>query len=291
MDRTVRADPVPEDFRLIEQEWRPGVAVTEDVITAGPPAGFAAVLDQPNPVVKAGDELPPLWHWLYFLAAPAQSSLGGDGHPREGAFLPPLAERRRMFGGARLEVHGPLRCGERVQRRTSIPSIRTRIGNSGPLLITTLRHEFHVDGELRVVEDQQLVYRRAADVRQPRDVAPEPQTRPEGELTLAFDTDPVVLFRFSALTWNNHRIHYDHEYTREVEGYPDLIVHGPLVALLLLELPRRARQPVGTFTWRALAPVFVNDTVEVFGRREGGELQLTAGAAGAWRSVVGTVTP
>lgn len=282
------ATDIPMEFEQIEKTWRPQDVVRSEGITADRPAALAMVLDQPNPVVRDGDRLPPLWHWLFFLPAHQQRALGEDGHPREDDFLPPLPRRRRMFGGGRLEVSAPLRCGDHVVRRSTLRSKRVRVGTSGPLLLTTVEYTFLVDDQVRMVEEQEHVYRRAEDVSASPIPAPsDGGAPPAAEMALSFPTDPVRLFRFSAITANAHRIHYDREYTTQVEGYPGLVVHGPLVALLLLELPRRAQLYVRSFSWRARAPFFVGDTIEVAGRRRGDVVSLTAGTHGSWERLTG----
>ncbi|GAA1695633.1 MaoC family dehydratase N-terminal domain-containing protein [Fodinicola feengrottensis] len=280
----------PEAFAAIEANWRPHPETSEDVITVKPPETFAALLDQPAPVRTAGDPLPPLWHWFFFDTIHPQATLGQDGHPANASFTPPLPHRRRMFGGGRLTVHQPLRCGDQVQRRSSLGSVRVRHGSTGWLLLVTVRHEFLVGGQLRVLEEQDLVYRDADDLRSGPTAPPE-MTEPaeRGPWQLRVRPDPVLLFRFSALTHNAHRIHYDQPYATQVEGHPGLVVHGPLLALLLLELPRREApdRTVRDFRWRACRPLFDHQLVTVSGG-SGGE--LTAGAAGAPDAVTGQVT-
>ncbi len=164
-----------------------------------PPETFAALLDQPAPVRTAGDPLPPLWHWFFFDTIHPQATLGQDGHPANASFTPPLPHRRRMFGGGRLTVHQPLRCGDQVQRRSSLGSVRVRHGSTGWLLLVTVRHEFLVGGQLRVLEEQDLVYRDADDLRSGPTAPPE-MTEPaeRGPWQLRVRPDPVLLFRFSA---------------------------------------------------------------------------------------------
>ncbi|WP_052665746.1 FAS1-like dehydratase domain-containing protein [Nitriliruptor alkaliphilus] len=285
---------IPAAFEEIERSWRPADQYAEDVVTAQPPALFSAILDQP-PVVQAdGDPLPPLWHWFLFAPAYRQSTLGEDGHPEAASFTPPLPDRRRMFGGGRLEVHEPLRCGEHVTRRSSLVHVNTHIGRTGPLLLLTVRHELAVAGQLRISEEQDLVYRRAADVARTRrdDVSiarSAEQAPPSADRSLTVRPDPRLLFRFSALTNNAHRIHYDRPYAEQVEGHPGLVVHGPLLALLLLELPRRHDpRPISWFTWRAPQPVYDRETVEVVGWRHEDGWDLAAGAAGNLQRVTGT---
>jgi 3-methylfumaryl-CoA hydratase len=282
----------PERFRTLERDWRPGALATTDRVTTLPASVFAALLDQPSPVRADGDPLPPLWHWFLFPPVYPQSALGADGHPADGSFTPPLAERRRMFGGGRLWVTEPLRCGDDVTRHSSVTSVRTRRGGSGWLLLVTVRHEFTVDGQPRVVEEQDLIYR------EPTDATGSAATPTTGDLPgpdlpwrLDLRPDPVVLFRFSALTWNAHRIHYDREYAVGVEGHAGLVVHGPLLALLLLELPRRfaGDRVVETFSWRARHPLFDHELVRVGGSSNATTATLTVGSSRVADAVTGEV--
>lgn len=248
-------------------------------MTHAPVAALAALFDRPDPAPREGDAIPPLWHWLYFADFPAQSELGPDGHPSDGAFLPPLPDRRRMFGGGRLTFHAPLRRGETVTRRTEVARVRVRRGGSGWLLLVTVRSEFSVGGDLRVEEEQDLVYRDSG----PSQVPPAPDgEEPAGPWRIELAPGPVMLFRFSALTSNAHRIHYDLSYATEVEGYPGLLVHGPLLALGLLELPRRfaAGRAVREFAYRAHRPIFAGEPVLLSGGPQpDGTWRLGAGGA------------
>jgi hydroxyacyl-ACP dehydratase HTD2-like protein with hotdog domain len=286
----------PEQFRALSDHWRPDDTVTTDRVTALPPAAFAALLDEPTPMPADGDPLPPLWHWFLFPAVHQQSELGADGHPEDGSFTPPLAQRRRMFGGGRLWVTEPLRCGDDVVRRSTLTSVRTREGGSGWLLLVTVRHEFTVDGRPRLVEEQDLIYREPAAPTGPTAVVsedvPPPDGRRQPDWRLDLRPDPVLLFRFSALTWNAHRIHYDREYAVGVDGHAGLVVHGPLLALLLLELPRRfaADNVVESFSWRARHPLFDHEQVSVGGTpTHATRAVLTAGSARVASAVTGEV--
>jgi 3-methylfumaryl-CoA hydratase len=272
--------------------WAPEPVEVTGRLDAWPVRAFAGMLDQPVPPHAPGDPLPPLWHGFHLLDHPAQAELGEDGHPAQGRFLPPMPDRRRMFAGGRLEVREPLRVDEVVTRRSSLVSVTPKSGRSGAMVLVTVRHEFVRDGEAVVVEEQDFAYRSqpAGTARglAPLQPAPGPE-EPAGEWHLRQDTDPAVLFRFSALTYNTHRIHYDHPYVTGVEGYPGLVVHGPLLALLLLELPRRFApdRRVTAFSYRLQRPAFAGSPVVANGAPEG---QLTAGAPGLPASATGTVT-
>jgi 3-methylfumaryl-CoA hydratase len=274
-------------------DWAPRPLRTVDRIRRRPVDAFAALLDQPPP---AGDDLPPLWHWFSFLEAPPQSALGEDGHPAAGHFLPPIPDRRRMIAGGRVEFLAPLRIGSEVTRHSRLTRVRPTTGRSGEMVFVTVRHRYECDGELAVVEEQDVVYRSqpagaprgpAAALPPVTDVAPPPD--PAWRLRL--DPDPRVLFRFSALTYNTHRIHYDQAYVTGTEGYPGLVVHGPLLALLLLELPRRFSpgRPVAGFEYRLQRPVFAGSPVVADGVPGDDGVRLTAGVPGAPPSITGRI--
>ena len=269
--------------------WAPVPVETEGLIDAWPSCAFAGLLDQPSPVAGPGDPLPPMWHGFHLLAHPAQAELGEDGHPAHGTFLPPLADRRRTFAGGRLEVTEPLRVGDAVTRRSSLVSATPKAGRSGAMVLVTERHEYRRGGVLALVEEQDYAYRSqpAGTVRTL--AAPAAAPTPEGEWRLRLVPDAALLFRVSALTYNTHRIHYDHPYVTGVEGYPGLVVHGPLLALLLLELPRRFApdRRVATFAYRLRTPAFAGTPIEAVGSGDGA---LSAGVPGAAPSITGEVT-
>jgi 3-methylfumaryl-CoA hydratase len=216
----------------------------------------AATLDDPESRFESGVPLPPLWQWFYFLPRPSQARLGADGHPERGGFMPPVALPRRMFAGARMRFHRPLVIGRAAERRAIIRNVLQKDGRSGRLAFVTVGYEFYQDGALCIEEEQDIVYREAGGpVPAP---APEPlPPLPEGSWSAMVTPTPTLLFRFSALTFNAHRIHYDRPYATDVEGYPGLVVHGPLTAVLLMELVRRhTTRNVCRFEFRGLTPLF-----------------------------------
>ncbi len=219
-------------------------------------AELAATLDRDDPMPAEGDPAPPGAHWLLRSPWRRPTELGPDGHPMRGEFLPPVSLPRRMWAGSRIALVAPLRAGEEVERRSEIADIALKEGRGGRLVFVTLRHEYHGASGCAVEEEQDVVYREAPDPGQ----APPPAEKapPDGPWRRQVVPDPVMLFRYSALTYNGHRIHYDQPYVTKVEGYPGLIVHGPLLATLLLDLVRRERPlaTLGRFAFRALAPVF-----------------------------------
>jgi 3-methylfumaryl-CoA hydratase len=237
------------------QEWVGRGEVVEDRVTPVPIAALAATLDRDDPPPRPGDAVPPLWHWLYFLPLSRQSMLGPDGHPRRGGFLPPVGLPRRMWAGGRLSFPRPLRVGERIRRTSTIADVTHRTGRSGALVFVLVRHEVAGEDGVAVIEEHDIVYREAA---RPGEAAPAPRPAPADALwrrTVA--VDPVLLFRYSALTFNGHRIHYDHRYVTEEEGYPGLVVHGPLIATLLADLLRRHdNRSLAAFRFRAVRPLF-----------------------------------
>jgi 3-methylfumaryl-CoA hydratase len=218
------------------QTWQGNSEVLQDLITPAPLRALSATLDRDDPLSVQGTDLPPLWHWLFFLSHHRQSEIGPDGHAKRGGFLPPVPLPRRMWAGGRLHWQSPLRVGDAVTRESTIASVTHKSGRTGDLLFVLVKHEVHNAQGLCLTEEHDIVYRPAA---QPGDPVPSPTAAP-AKATWQRDIAPddVLLFRYSALTFNGHRIHYDRKYVTEVEGYPGLIVHGPLIATLLVDLVR-----------------------------------------------------
>ena len=249
--------------------WIGKTETVHDVATATPYAALCATLDRPAGRPPAGTPLPPLWHWLYFLPLYRQSDLGPDGHANRGGFLPPVPLPRRMWAGSQFEFHGALHVGDRLTRVSTIAAVSQKSGRSGPLVFVKVRHEVSANGETTpaLIEFHDIVYREAP---KPDDVVPAPRPAPDAsQWARRWIPDDVLLFRYSALTFNGHRIHYDRRYVTEVEGYPGLVVHGPLIATLLLdslrsELPE-AR--VTKFEFRAVRPLFDTAPFDVCGDR------------------------
>lgn len=279
------------DLQVALSGWKPAPAETSETIRAWPTAAFSALLDLPGPVATERDPLPPLWHWFHFLDAPRQSELGDDGHPADGRFMPPIPDRRRMMAGGRMHVHSPILIGDRVQRRTELAEVSVKHGRSGQMAFVTVRHEFRRGTDLLLTEEQDIVYR-SQPVGQQRALPSGTADEPRHDWRTSTPTTPELLFRFSALTYNTHRIHYDQPYTTSVEGYPSLVVHGPLLALLLLEIPRRhCRHPVTSFQYRLSSPAFAGATIVTHGRRTDGDtIDLSGRAQGRRTSITGTAT-
>lgn len=236
------------------QDWVGRTTEVEDVLDLRPAHLMRSILPTVAPI-ETGGALPPLWHWLYFCEAVPLDQLGGDGHPARGGFLPPVDLPRRMWAGGRLAFLSDLRVGETVRRRSRILKVTPKAGASGPLCFVTVGHELAVDGDVRLREEQDIVYRGDPPPGAP---TPAPPDAPTGaEATETVRPGPEMLFRYSALTFNAHRIHYDRDYCRAVEGYPGLVVHGPLTATLLADLAaRRAGRRLRAFTFRAASPLY-----------------------------------
>ena len=243
-----------------------------DSISPWPSRALIATLGLDRPAPGGNDALPPLWHWMHFLEAATRSALGPDGHPATGGFMPAVRQPRRMWAGGRLEFCVPLRLGQPAEKLSTIADVAEKTGRSGPLTFVTVRHEIRSGGQLCVSEEQDIVYRDDPPAGARR---PEPKRAPEdADLTRAWRCDTTVLFRYSALTFNGHRIHYDLEHAR-AEGYPGVVVHGPLLATLLLELAREMPPaPIGRFAFRATAPVFADEDFACCGRAEDERLTL-----------------
>jgi 3-methylfumaryl-CoA hydratase len=240
------------------QAWVGRTETLHDDIAAAPVRSLSATLDRDDAPPLPGTPLPPLWHWLYFLPQQRQSELGPDGHARRGGFLPPVPLPRRMWAGGRLhwQAGNPLVVGDVVQRLSRIQSVTHKAGRSGDLLFVLVRHEVHNARGLALTEEHDIVYRPLA---RPDDAVPPPvPAEPGAPWQREVVPDDVLLFRYSALTFNGHRIHYDRRYVTGVEGYPGLVVHGPLIATLLVDLVRRHAPGafVKSFVFKAVRPTF-----------------------------------
>jgi 3-methylfumaryl-CoA hydratase len=252
---------------------------------------MAATVDRPGPPLADGDALPPLWHWIYFLDARPPGELGRDGHPARGGFLPPVPLPNRMWAGGTVDFDAPIPLGAAIEKRSTVAAVEHKRGRSGELVFVTVLHEVHAAGRRALRETHDIVYREASAAQASRTGALAQAARADraggahavdiadgagagGDaapvLHHAWTPDATQLFRYSALTFNGHRIHYDADYCRQVEGYADLVVHGPLIAIQLAALAGQALGvPLARFRYRALRPVL-----------RGATLTLTAHAAG-----------
>ncbi|MDD9874475.1 MAG: MaoC/PaaZ C-terminal domain-containing protein [Gammaproteobacteria bacterium] len=271
--------------------WRGRRRELTDTIRAQPVALMRATLDQPSCAPQPGDPLPYMWHWLFFLEAAPPGKLGRDGHPLRGDFLPPVALPRRMWAGGRLEFIEPLTIGETIRRRSTVTDITRKTGRSGELCFVTVRHEFFSDrkAKLKMSEEHDIVYRQAPGPDAPAPPPPASEAAKsakaakaaeaaEADATARINPTPVMLFRYSALTFNSHRIHYDLDYCRRVEGFPGLVVHGSLTATLLAGLA--AEQGGGAalkgFEFRAISPLYAGQPLTLSVKRQDRQLRLWA---------------
>jgi 3-methylfumaryl-CoA hydratase len=267
-----------------------------ELITPGPAEALAGLLGVPRPDAA----LPLLWHWVYLLDRPPQAILGADGHPARDAIpTPPAPGVRRMFAGGRVSQHAPLRTGAEATRRTWQASSTLKQGRSGPLHFITVRTEISQGGHVVIAEEQDLVYRKptqATDGPAPAanggtaQATPDAQPPPAGARDWPVEVNPVLLFRFSALTYNAHRIHYDRDYAR-AEGYPGLLVHGPLQALLMAELARPEPPTPCTYSYRLVAPLFDGQGLIVSAAADGDAVRVTTRDRAGRVTAVGVIRP
>jgi 3-methylfumaryl-CoA hydratase len=242
-------------------EWIGRTEVQHDEATAAPARALAATLDHEAFDIRSGDVLPGLWVWLYFLPKARMREVGPDGHPKRGGFLPPVEAPRRMWAGSRSTFHEPLRVGAALTRTSTITSVTEKAGRAATLTFVGVHHRVEADGVLVYEEEQDIVYMPIPDKFEP----PPPTQAPTPLWSERVALDPVLLFRFSALTFNGHRIHYDRAYAMDVERYPGLVVHGPLQAILMFDAATRhnpGRTPL-RFAFRGLSPLFDFDEVNV----------------------------
>jgi len=267
-------------------DWIGREEVQEDILSPRPALELRSILPGADPLTD-GAALPPLWHWAYFPQFAPLSGLGRDGHPARGGFLPPVPLPRRMWAGGRFQFPGDLRLGERVTKTSRILDVVEKSGQSGALCFVTVEHRLAVAGEVRLIEEHDIVYRE-----DPAPGAPAATPPPADPATIEERITPsaVMLFRYSAATFNGHRIHYDIDYCRDVEGYPGLVFHGPLTATLLADLARRAgHRDLARFAFRAVSPLFDTapftlrarvgtEGAEVWAANPGGALAMRAEA-------------
>ncbi len=239
------------------REWIGQRETDVDYVTIPAVHRLAATLDRDDPMPKTGDPLPVGWHSILFPRIVRHSQIGPDGHPRRGDFLPPVPLPRRMFAGKRIAFHEPLRVGDEVRRESAIKDVAIKQGRSGEMVFVTVKTDITSPRGLAITEEQDIVYRAEPDPNAP---PPPPQKAPGRPVwTRTVTPDPVLLFRYSALTFNGHRIHYDHPYVTQTEGYPDLVMNGGLTTLLIFELARaHAPTPIAHISSRNVRPLFVN---------------------------------
>lgn len=250
-------------------QWVGQSEIREDQVTLPPLAALAATLDLDDPSPKLGEALRPCWHWLYFLPVDPLANLGTDGHPKRGGFLPPVALPRRMWAASRMVFMRPLRAGSTVTRTSRITDISAKQGRTGSLVFVRVRHDIADAQGLAIVEDHDIVYREMPLAGEP--LPPAPSAPSDEQFSRRIQPDPVLLFRYSALTFNGHRIHYDRTYATGTEAYPGLVVHGPLIATLLIDQLRRVHPgvEVKTFEFKAISPLFDTANFDICGRLDG----------------------
>ena len=270
-------------------DWTPAVETVTEIVDLTQVQKFAGVLDLDETAFEDGADLPPMWHWLFFLHRAPTARIGPDGHPLRGGFFPPVELQRRMFAGEQTKFHAPLRIGQPATRTGTITRLDEKEGRSGRMVLASAHYRIEQSGELCVEDTHDIVYIAGGGV----SPAPGPDSYvpPNGAWHREIKTDPVILFRFSALSFNSHRIHYDADYAQNEEGYPGLVVHGPLTALLLCELARaNVDAPMTEYSFRGRAPIFEpwpfhlvgqpgeDGTIELEAVRNDGTVAMTATA-------------
>jgi itaconyl-CoA hydratase/mesaconyl-C4 CoA hydratase len=243
-----------------------------DNLDIGHAARIAATLGEPAPAV--GDALPALWQWAFFIKPVGAEGIGADGHPSRGGFLPPANDRNRMWAGGRVTFHAPLRVGVPAERQSTVIDVREKTGRTGVLLFVTVRHHYVQEGVVAIEEEQDIVYRQPTP---PKLTGTDPA--PASQWRETIEPSPVLLFRYSAVTFNGHRIHYDHPYVTGTEGYPGLVVHGPLIATFMVAAFRNAHPQarLDHLSYRGLRPLIAPTPFDVAGRIvEPGQAELWA---------------
>jgi 3-methylfumaryl-CoA hydratase len=255
------------DHTASTKDWLGRSRRDEDEITLGAVQRLAATLDQDANAFRRGSEMPEAWYAILFGPLERQSLIGPDGHPETGDFLPPLHGTRRMFAGRRTTFHQPLRIGDIVTRVSTVTRAEPKTGRSGSFTLVTVVHELSGPSGVAVTEEQDLVYRAAVEAGTTETAKDAARPAHKAEWSRAIVPDPALLFRYSALTFNAHRIHYDLPYARETEGYPALVMNGGLTALLLVETARaHVRRPLAGYAARAIRPLFVGSEMTLNGR-------------------------
>ena len=257
------------------RDWEGREEVQDDVIALAPVQALAATLDHDPKIYLDGEILPPLYHWLFFLDLTRLGGLAADGHAEKGGFMPPVPFSRRMFAGARVDYSGDLHIGEPVRRVSTIAAVRPTEGRSGPVIFVTVAHRVSNESGLQLLEEQDIAYLPGSAT--PAAPLPTQATVPKADSSREVCPDERMLFRFSALTFNSHRIHYDLPYARS-EGYPGLVVHGPLTAVFLADLVARefGCPKLRHFSFRAKSALFLGDRISLTSNRVDDAIELAA---------------
>lgn len=247
---------------------------------------MAATFDQPIPTI--GDTLPPCWHWAWFNHARPHSELGRDGHPKRGenSILPPITLPRRMWAGGKIEFLQPLKVGTKITKKSTIEKIAEKNGSTGKLCIVTVLHELFDGGTLCIREKQNLVFREDPQPDAPK--ASPPEAPKDASVSRTITPDPVTMFRYSALTFNGHRIHYDIDYARDIEGYDGLVFHAPLTATLLISLAAEIKgKPVSSFEYRATSPLFGHEAFTIHAKQDANAITVWAQTPSGGQAMIG----
>ena len=272
------------------RQWIGKQEYIEETISAEPLHRMRATLDMEPVTIGRGDVVPALWHWAYFLTPVRASELGRDGHPALGGFMPPVPLPRRMWAGGQFTFGQPVRVGDRAKKLSTVRDVKIKEGRTGLLCFVEVEHSVSVDDESRFSEIHNIVYR---DAKQPGedDVLP-PQAPGNAEWSKQVVPNSTQLFRYSALTFNGHRIHYDLDFCRHTEGYPGLVFHGPLTATLLLELAmqQNSGRSLAAYEFRAFSPLFDNAAFTLNGRMQDGNAQMWAANADGRLAMKSTVS-
>lgn len=243
------------------RSWVGTTYTDEDLISARHARLMAATVDYPNSEkIRNGEYLPPLWHWTFFLEGQPTSVLGSDGHPARGGFMPPVPLPNRMWAGGRVSFEAPLQIGATIRRESSILKVDHKRGTSGELVFVTVLHVLtSLNGEILIREEQDIVYKDASRSGSPPTVTTECIS---SQFSKTYAPTSTTLFRYSALTFNGHRIHYDADYCREVERYPNLVIHGPLNATMMAGYAEKVSgKQLCSFSYRGLSPALLGDTI------------------------------
>ncbi len=285
------------------QPWVGRSEVCTDIAAPEHYRAWLSTLDYKDLTVKDGAPMPPLAHLIFNKAIVQVSEVGRDGHPKRGDFLPPVALPRRMWAGSKFEFRAPLRVGDKLAKRSEVVSVQAKTGSTGQLVFLVLRHTTTSQSGGEVMEEQTVVYRddpkpaaageapKPASAGAPSNSARAPAPMPAADFSRGVTPNEVMLFRYSAITFNGHRIHYDAPYAKEVEGYPGLVVHGPLLATLMVDLVARElpSEKVESFEFTARQAVTLPASITVNGKREGRAVSLWIENKGA-SAVTGKVT-
>jgi len=257
-------------------QWIGNKETTGETISVEPLQRMRAMLDYTPKTMSDGEPVPPLWHWAYFIDPARASELGRDGHAAQGEFMPPVPLPRRMWAGCQIKFSAPLRVGETARRESTVRDVKLKQGRSGVLCFVEVEHAILVGDELKLTEIHNIVYR---DTKQSGDDKARPPEAPVDALwTRGVKPNSTLLFRYSALTFNGHRIHYDLDYCQQEEGYPGLVFHGPLTATMLIQMARHQNpgKPIERCEFRAYSPLFDNAPFTLNGKMDGTDTILWA---------------